>query len=135
MQVSRQTSETGLGPKDWFSGAVYIDTIRNPSKLSRLAAASVRFAPGARTAWHTHPNGQTLYVTEGVGVVQGRGGAIEVILPGDVVWIEPKEDHWHGAARGHFMTHIAMQEADSQGNVVAWGRQVTDEEYDKQPGS
>jgi quercetin dioxygenase-like cupin family protein len=85
--------------------------------------------PGARTAWHTHPHGQTIYVTEGAGLCQRRDGPIEAILPGDVVFFEPGEDHWHGAAPNSFMTHLAMQEADNSGTPVFWGEHVTDEEY------
>jgi quercetin dioxygenase-like cupin family protein len=87
------------------------------------------FHSGARTAWHTHPNGQTIYVTEGLGRCQRRGGPIEVIRPGDRVFFEPGEDHWHGAAPSRFMTHLAMQQADEQGSVVTWGEQVSDEQY------
>jgi quercetin dioxygenase-like cupin family protein len=91
-------------PGEWFTGAVYVDAVAAPSGRSRLSASSVHFTPGARTAWHTHPNGQTIYVTEGVGVCQRRGGAIEVIRPGDRVFFEPREDHWHGATRNRFMS-------------------------------
>jgi quercetin dioxygenase-like cupin family protein len=131
MQVTRGTN-TIPGPKDWFTGAVFIDTVTSPSDQSRLGASSVHFSPGARTAWHTHPKGQTIYVTEGVGLAQREGGPIEVIRPGDVVFFEPGENHWHGAAPNHFMTHIAMQEADDIGNVVTWGRHVTPKEYSRQ---
>jgi quercetin dioxygenase-like cupin family protein len=98
MQITRNSLETIPGPSDWFTGTVFIDTVATPSGPSRLGAASVHFTPGARTAWHTHPFGQTIYVTEGVGRCQRRGGAIEVIRPGDRVFFEPGEDHWHGAA-------------------------------------
>ena len=98
MQITRNTIETMAGPSEWFTGAVYVDTVATPSGPSRLQASSVHFTPGARTAWHTHPNGQTIYVTEGVGLAQRRGGPIEVICPGDRVFFEPGEDHWHGAA-------------------------------------
>ena len=90
-----------------------------------MAAASVHFTPGARTAWHTHPFGQNIYVTEGVGRCQRRGGPVEVIRPGDRVFFEPGEDHWHGAAPNRFMTHLAMQEVDDQGSLVTWGEHVT----------
>jgi quercetin dioxygenase-like cupin family protein len=103
-----------------FTGTVYVDTVVTPSDPSRLGAASVHFAPGARTAWHTHPNGQTIYVTEGVDLEQRRCGQIELIRPGDRVFFEPGEDHLHGAAPNRFMTHIAMQEVDGQGSPVAW---------------
>jgi quercetin dioxygenase-like cupin family protein len=133
MQITRNDSETATGPTDWFTGAVYIDTIATPSPPSRLAAVSVHFTPGARTAWHTHPLGQNLYVTQGVGLCQRRGGPIEVIRPGDHVFFEPGEDHWHGAAPDRLMTHIAMQEADDEGSPVTWGDHVTDEEYGAGP--
>jgi quercetin dioxygenase-like cupin family protein len=98
-----------------------------------LQALSVHFTPGARTAWHTHPNGQTIWVTEGAGLCQGRGGPIEVIRPGDRVFFEPGEDHWHGAAPNRFMTHIAMLQTDEEGNNASWGDHVTDEEYGAAP--
>jgi quercetin dioxygenase-like cupin family protein len=133
MHITRNTTETGHGPSDWFTGTVYIDTIAAPTDSSQIGAASVHFTPGARTTWHTHPNGQTIWVTEGVGLCQRRGGPIEVIRPGDRVFFEPNEEHWHGAAATRFMTHIAMQQADSDGNVVTWGEHVSDEEYAKAP--
>jgi quercetin dioxygenase-like cupin family protein len=94
MQITRSSLETAVGPSDWFTGDVYIDTVATAAEPSRLAAASVHFTPGARTAWHTHPLGQTIYVTEGVGRCQRRGGEIEVIRPGDRIYFEPGEDHW-----------------------------------------
>jgi quercetin dioxygenase-like cupin family protein len=112
MQITRNTPPTAMGPSEWFTGTVYVDTVVTPSDPSRLGAASVHFVPGARTAWHTHPNGQTIYVTEGVGLAQRRGGPVEVIRPGDRVFFEPGKDHLNGGARNHFMTHIAMQEVD-----------------------
>jgi quercetin dioxygenase-like cupin family protein len=130
MQITRNSLRTTPGPSDWFTGAVYIDAIAAPSGPSRLGAASVHFTPGARTAWHTHPYGQTIYVTEGIGRCQRRGAPIETIRPGDRVYFEPREDHWHGAAPDRLMTHIAMQEADDTGSPVTWGEHVTDEEYD-----
>jgi quercetin dioxygenase-like cupin family protein len=133
MQMTRNTSETARGPSDWFTGDVYIDTIATPSNGSRIGAASVHFTPGAHTTWHTHPNGQTIWVTEGVGLCQSRGGPIEIIRPGDRIFFEPGEDHWHGAAPTRFMSHIAMQQADEEGNVVRWGDRVTDEEYAAAP--
>src|SRR5215217_3228280 len=120
MQITKNTIETAAGPSEWFTGAVYVDAVAAPSGPSRLQASSVHFTPGARTAWHTHPNGQTIYVTEGVGLAQRRGGSIEVICPGDRVFFEPGEDHWHGAAPNRFMTHLAMQEVDDQGSPVTW---------------
>ena len=124
---------TSLGPADWFSGTVYVDKVATPSAGSRLSAASVHFTPGARTAWHTHPCGQTILVTEGVGLAQRRGGAVEVIRPGDRVFFEPGEDHWHGAAPDSLMTHLAMHEVDDDGNPATWGAHVTDEEYAAAP--
>lgn len=134
MQITRSRStETAMGPGESFTGMVYIDTVATPSESSRLGAASVHFAPGARTAWHTHPLGQTIHVTEGVGLCQRRGGEIQVIRPGDSVFFEPGEDHWHGASPNRFMTHVAMQEADETGSPVTWGEHVSDEEYGSAP--
>jgi quercetin dioxygenase-like cupin family protein len=129
MQITRSSLHTTKGPGDWFTGDVYIDAIAAPAGPSRLGAALVHFTPGARTAWHTHPLGQTIYVTEGVGRCQRRGGQIEEIRPGDRVFFEPGEDHWHGAAPDRFMVHVAMQEADDSGSPVTWGNHVTEEEY------
>ncbi len=129
MQITRSSPDTNLGPADWFTGDVYIDPVAAPAATSRAAAALVHFTPGARTAWHTHPHGQTIYVTEGAGRCQREGGAIEEIWPGDRVYFEPDENHWHGATPGRLMTHIAIQEAGEDGSPVSWGRQVTDEEY------
>ena len=128
MQVARNRSETMAG-----TGAVYVDTVAAPSGASRLSASSVHFTPSARTAWHTHPNGQTIYVTEGVGLVQRRDAPIEVIRPGDRVLFEPGEDHWHGAAPNRFMTHLSMLEVDDKGNSATWGPHVTDLEYRSRP--
>ena len=114
--------------REGSDGAATASTWTAPGP-SRLQAASVHFTPGARTAWHTHPFGQTIYVTEGVGLCQRRGGPVEVIRPGDRVYFEPGEDHWHGATPSRFMTHIAMQEVADDGCPVAWGEHVTDEEY------
>ena len=133
MQITRNTIETMAGPSEWFTGVVYVDTVATPSEPSRLQASSVHFTPGARTAWHTHPNGQTIYVTEGVGLAQRRGASIEVIRPGDRVFFEPGEDHWHGAGPTRFMIHVAMQEAGDSGCPVSWGEHVTDEEYGEAP--
>jgi quercetin dioxygenase-like cupin family protein len=135
MQIARHSIETAVGPSDWFTGSVYIDPVATPTGPSRLNAISVHFTPGARTAWHTHPNGQTIYVTEGVGLCQRRGGPIEVIRPGDRVFFEPGEEHWHGAASNRFMTHLAMVEVDDEGNSATWGEHVTDEEYNAAPAS
>src|SRR5687767_5992561 len=116
MQITRNTTETRPGPTEWSTAPAYIATSAAPSTGSWLSASSVHFTPGARTAWHTHPNGQTIYVTEGVGLVQCRGGPVEVIRPGDRVFFEPGEDHWHGAAPDRLMTHLAMLEVDDEGN-------------------
>ena len=129
MQIVRNSLDTTPGPADWFTGQVFIDMMAAPGGLSRTAAASVHFTPGARTAWHTHPRGQTIFVTEGVGLCQREEGPVEVIRPGDRVFFEPDENHWHGAAPSRFMTHIAIQEADESGSPVTWGRHVTDAEY------
>jgi quercetin dioxygenase-like cupin family protein len=133
MQITRNSAGTNQGSSEWFTGAVYVDPVATPSGPSRLSASSVHFTPGARTAWHKHPNGQTIYVTEGVGVAQRRGGPIEVIRPGDRVFFEPGEDHWHGAAANRFMTHLAMQQVDDKGNAATWGDRVSDDEYSSAP--
>jgi quercetin dioxygenase-like cupin family protein len=129
LQITRNVVDTGAGSGDWFTGSVYVDPIAAPSSQSQVGAASVHFTPGARTAWHTHPRGQTIWVTEGIGLCQREGAAIEVIRPGDRVFFEPGENHWHGAAPNRFMTHVAIQQADDQGKVVEWGRHVSDDEY------
>jgi quercetin dioxygenase-like cupin family protein len=133
MQITRDNLATNPGPSDWFTGSVFIDMVATPSEDSRIGAASVHFAPGARTAWHTHPHGQTIWVTEGVGVCQREGGPVEIIRPGDRVFFEPRENHWHGAAPTRFMTHIAIQQSDDDRNVVQWGRHVSDDEYAQAP--
>ena len=129
MQVTRNGVATTPGPGEWFTGTVFIDAVAAPSGGARLSVSSVHFTPGARTAWHTHPNGQTIFVTEGVGFAQRRGGPVEVIRPGDRVFFEPGEDHWHGATPNNFMTHLAMLEVDEEGINATWGDKVTDEEY------
>lgn len=129
MQITRSSIDTMAGPGDWFTGTVFVDAVAAPSGQSRLSALSVHFTPGARTAWHTHPNGQTIYVTEGIGLCQRRGDSAEVIRPGDRVFFEPGEEHWHGAAPNRFMTHLAMLDVDDEGNNATWGEHVTDEEY------
>jgi len=131
MQLTKNSVETSPGPSDWFTGAVYIDAVAAPSGGSRLSTSSVHFTPGARTAWHTHPNGQTIYVTEGIGFAQCRGGPIETIRPGDRVFFEPGEEHWHGAAANRFMTHLAMLEVGDEGRNATWGEHVTDAEYNE----
>jgi len=133
LQITKNGIKTTAGPTDWFTGVVYIDSVAAPSGASRLSASSVHFTPGARTAWHTHPNGQTIFVTEGLGFAQRRDGAIEVIRPGDRVFFEPGEEHWHGAAPTRFMTHLAMLDVDDKGNNATWGDHVTDAEYAAAP--
>jgi len=129
MKYTQSNGQTADGPEAWFTGSVYIDGIRNPDEQSAVGCAHVRFTPSARTAWHTHPWSQTLYVTDGIGLVATRSGGVQEIRPGDVVYIEPNEEHWHGAAPERFMAHIAIQEADENGQVVTWLEHVTDEEY------
>ena len=118
------------GPEDWFTGSVRIDPLFDPNDARRGAAASVTFEPGARTAWHTHPLGQTLIITAGRGLVQKEGSAAQEVYPGDVVWFEPNEKHWHGASATNGMTHIAIQE-NLNGKVVEWMEKVSDEDYGK----
>jgi quercetin dioxygenase-like cupin family protein len=133
MQITRNSLDTAAGPEDWFTGSVYIDPVAAPSGRSRVSASFVHFTPGARTAWHTHPNGQTIWVVEGSGLCQRRGGSIEVIRPGDRVFFEPGEEHWHGAAPNRFMAHIAMLDVDDEGNAATWGEHVSAEEYEAAP--
>jgi quercetin dioxygenase-like cupin family protein len=129
MQITRNGLETSPGPGEWFTGAVYLDSVATPSDGSRLSASRVHFAPGARTAWHRHPNGQTILVLEGVCFCQARGEAKDVLRPGDRAFFEPGEEHWHGAAPETFMTHLAMLEVGDDGHPATWGEHVTDEEY------
>jgi quercetin dioxygenase-like cupin family protein len=130
MDVKRTRPETQRGPEDWFTGEVWLDAIGEPlPPPSRARALSVHFTPGARTAWHRHPLGQILHVTEGVGRVQSKGGPVEEIRAGDTIRFEPDEEHWHGAAPDHFMTHLALQEADDEGTPAYWGEHVSDEDY------
>ena len=119
---------TRRGPADWFTGTVWQDPIIEAPAPARVRCARVSFEPGARTAWHTHPLGQTLIVTAGCGRAQRWGGPVEEIRPGDVVWFPPGEKHWHGATPTTAMTHIAIQEA-LDGKVVEWMEHVTDEQY------
>jgi quercetin dioxygenase-like cupin family protein len=128
MQITRGV-DTVRGPSDWFTGDVYIDAVAVPEATSRVSASAVHFTPGARTAWHTHPNGQTIYVLEGVGRCRRRGGPVEEIRPGDRVFFEPGEEHWHGASPTRFMLHVAMLDADDAGNAATWLEHVGDEEY------
>lgn len=129
MEITRVGSQpSSKGREDWFTGAVRIDPLFQPNDTRAAAAASVTFEPGARTAWHTHPLGQTLIVTSGCGWVQREGGRIEEIHPGDIVWFEPNEKHWHGATSTTGMTHTAIQE-NLNGKVVDWMEKVSDEQY------
>lgn len=122
------TRPSGKGPPDWFTGTVRIDPLFNPFDAGRVQGAQVTFEPGARTAWHTHPLGQTLIVVSGLGRVQREGGPVEEIRPGDVVWFAPDEKHWHGASLQTAMTHIALQEV-KDGKVVDWLEHVSDADY------
>ncbi len=127
---------TPAGPNSAAHALVRVsihDAVATPAGSSHVSANNVHFTPGARTAWHTHPNGQTIWVTEGVGLCQRRGGPIEIIRTGDRVFFEPREDHWHGAAATRFMTHVAMLEADADGNLGAVGDHVSDDEYAAAP--
>ncbi|HMM41133.1 MAG TPA: cupin domain-containing protein [Thermomicrobiales bacterium] len=133
MQITRNVNPSGRGRAEWFTGDVYTDVVASQVGDWRMRAALVRFTPGARTAWHTHPRGQTIWIMEGVGLCQREGGPIEVLRQGDRVFFEPDENHWHGAAPDRFMTHLAMHEADETGSVADWGRHVTDEEYSQPP--
>jgi quercetin dioxygenase-like cupin family protein len=133
MKIQRAGSQpSAAGPADWFTGTVRIDPLFGASAPARAAGTAVTFEPGARTAWHTHPLGQTLIVTSGCGRAQREGGGIEEIRPGDVVWFEPGERHWHGAAPTTAMSHIAIQEA-LDGRAVEWLEPVTDEQYGSAP--
>ena len=127
-RVGTQASRTGS--TDWFTGSVRIDASFQTPAPARVQGASVTFEPGARTAWHTHPLGQTLIVTAGCGWAQREGGPVEEIRPGDVVWFSPNEKHWHGATPATGMTHIAIQES-LDGKVVEWMEKVSDEQYRK----
>jgi quercetin dioxygenase-like cupin family protein len=122
------TRPSGKGPPDWFTGTVRIDPLFNPFDAGRVQGAQVTFEPGARTAWHTHPLGQTLIVVSGLGRVQREGGPVEEIRAGDVVWFAPGEKHWHGASHLTAMTHIALQEV-KDGKVVDWLEHVSDADY------
>ena len=129
MDITRAgTTPSGRGPADWFTGSVRIDPLFGPPDPARVAGALVTFEPGARTAWHTHPLGQTLVVTAGCGWAQREGGAVEAIRPGDVVWFAPGEKHWHGATATTGMSHIAIQEK-LDGTAVTWLEQVSDAQY------
>mgnify|MGYP001298794667 FL=1 len=129
MEIKRNGLQpSAVGPADWFTGVVRLDPLHQASEPARVGCAYVTFEPGARTAWHTHPLGQTLVVTAGCGRAQHWGGPVEEIKPGDVVWFAPGEKHWHGAAPTTAMTHIAIQEY-LDGKAVEWLEHVSDEQY------
>jgi quercetin dioxygenase-like cupin family protein len=129
MRITRAGSQpSSKGPADWFTGTVRVDPLFQAPDPARVGAAHVTFEPGARTAWHTHPLGQTLLVTSGLGRVQREGGPVEEVRPGDIVWFPPHEKHWHGASPGTAMTHIAIQES-LEGKAVEWMEKVTDAQY------
>jgi len=129
MEIKRAGSQaSGKGPAEWFTGTVRIDPLFQAPEPALVSGASVTFEPGARTAWHTHPLGQTLVVMSGFGWAQREGGAVEEIRPGDVVWFSPGERHWHGATPTTAMTHIAIQEK-KDGRVVEWLEQVSEAQY------
>ena len=131
MEITRNGSQpSAKGPAEWFTGTVRVDPLFQAHDPSRTSGAYVTFEPGARTAWHKHPFGQTLIVTAGRGLVRRRGGPIEEISPGDVVWIPPDEEHWHGATPTTSLTHIAIQE-QLEGKAVDWLDKVTDEQHQK----
>jgi quercetin dioxygenase-like cupin family protein len=133
MQITRSSGDTIHGPSDWFTGDVYIDAVAAAPPPSRITANLVHFMPGARTHWHRHPLSQTVFVTEGVGLCQRRGGPVEVIRPGDRVLFEADEEHWHGATANRLMVHLAINEGDDQHDVVRWLAPVTDDEYAAAP--
>ena len=129
MEIKRSGSQpSGKGPAEWFTGTVRVDPLNSPPEPARVNMALVTFEPGARTAWHTHPFGQTLIVTSGCGRVHREGGPVEEIRPGDVVWFEPAEKHWHGAGPTTAMSHIAVQEK-LNGSPVDWMEHVSDADY------
>jgi len=129
MEINRSGSQASKrGPADWFTGTVRIDPLFQANAPARATGATVTFEPGARTAWHTHPLGQTLIVTAGCGLAQRWGGPVELIRPGDVIWFPPGEKHWHGAASTTAVTHIAIQE-QLDGKAVDWMEKVSDEQY------
>jgi quercetin dioxygenase-like cupin family protein len=134
MEIKRSGSEASRkGPGEWFTGTVRIDPLFQPAHPARVSGAAVTFEPGARTAWHTHPLGQTLLIVSGLGRVQREGGSVEEVRPGDVVWFPPGEKHWHGASPASAMTHIAVQES-LDGKNVDWLGKVSDDHYRGQPG-
>jgi quercetin dioxygenase-like cupin family protein len=133
MEIVRSSVDTAKGPSEWFTGDVYLDAVAVALAPGRTQANLVHFTPGARTAWHRHALGQSIFVTEGVGLVQREGGPIEVIRAGDRVFFEADENHWHGAAATRFMVHLAINEIDGEHTLAVWGDKVTDEEYAAAP--
>ncbi|AWN26077.1 cupin domain-containing protein [Streptomyces sp. NEAU-S7GS2] len=129
MEITRQRPASRPGPAAHFTGSVWLDEIAAPPAPSRLRMFSVHFAPGAHTAWHTHPHGQVLHITEGAGLVQRAGGPVEPVRAGDTAWIAPGERHWHGAAPDTFMTHLATVEAADDGTAAEWAELVDAREY------
>ncbi|MGW3014132.1 (R)-mandelonitrile lyase [Streptomyces sp. NPDC001219] len=129
MEITRQRPASRPGPAAQFTGSVWLDEIAAPPAPSRLRKFSVHFAPGAHTAWHTHPHGQILHVTEGTGLVQRAGGPVEPVRAGDTVWIAPGDRHWHGAAPDTFMTHLATVEAAEDGTTAEWAEPVGADAY------
>ncbi|MBD0282146.1 MAG: cupin domain-containing protein [Thermoleophilaceae bacterium] len=129
MEITSARIDSQRGPMEWFTGDVWLDEIAAARPPSRVTAFSVHFAPGAQTAWHSHPVGQIIHVTEGAGLVQRKGGPVRIIHPGETVRFDPDEVHWHGAAPERFMTHLAVQEVDDDGTAAVWGDHVTDAEY------
>ena len=130
MNITRASSHlTKRGSADYFTGTVWLHELIAAPATSRVRAIRVTFEPGARTAWHTHPHGQVLHIVAGVGRVQKAGGAVEEVHPGDTVWFEPGERHWHGAAPNQMMVHLAIHQADEQGNSATWLEHVTDADY------
>jgi quercetin dioxygenase-like cupin family protein len=130
VQITRSGLDTVKGPEEWFTGDVYIDPVAAAPAPARVQANLVHFMPKARTAWHTHPLGQTIYVVEGIGLCRRRGGEIEVIRAGDRVFFEPGEDHWHGAMGNRLMVHLALNEVDGEHVAADWGEHVSDQEYE-----
>jgi quercetin dioxygenase-like cupin family protein len=130
MEISRGIDRAaGTGPEEWFTGPVWLDRFAAPPAPARVQAAAVTFAPRSRTAWHTHPLGQTLYVLHGTALIGRDDGSVERLRPGDAVSFAPGERHWHGASPEGHMTHVAIQETDEHGNAADWAEHVTDEQY------
>ena len=131
MQITRSSIDTRVGDGGWFTGAVYVDAVAAPSGTSRVMASNVHFTPGARTAWHAHPVGQTLFCLSGVGRICFKGEKPQVLNPGDTVNIPPDTMHWHGASPDRLFSHLALSEVGEQGQGAAWGAHVSDAEYNE----